>query len=167
MKKKIVQTVVLLLLLVVFPILSWLFLRDGLQYRLDAKDRLVVKSHLPVDSKLCKPGPIQVLYTPGKLDRIKPISDHFADRKEILMFNSLDSVSINNVTQDSLEHAWSKSSLVDQYQDAIFLIDTTCAIRMAYDAKVDEQMASLVEDIAFLLPIEKEKDFLVKREREK
>lgn len=167
MKKKIVQTFVLLLLLVVLPILSWLFLRDGLQYRLDAKDRLVVKSHIPVGSKVCKPGTLQVLYPSGKLDRIRPISDHFADRQEILVFNSLDSVAISNVTRDSLQRSWSKSSLLDQYHDAIFLIDTSCAIRMAYDANVNEQMASLVEDIAFLLPIEKEKDFLVKREREK
>ena len=169
MTKKIIQTVVLLLLLVVFPILSWLFLRDGLQYRLDAKARLVTKANLPESSNACLPGKIQVLYESegkGWNERLKPIADHFADRGEILVFRSIDSLSVG-ATRDSLQKSWIQSNLADDYRNAIFLVDTTCALRMAYDMTQDRDMGALAEDITFLLPIEKEKDYLLKREREK
>lgn len=169
MKKKVLQSVVLLTLLVVFPILSWLFLRDGLQYRLDAKARLATKAELPQDSPICLPGKIQVLYEDhpeGWQKKLKPIADHFADRNEVLIFRSLDSLT-NQSTRDSLQKSWTNSLLENDYKNAVFLVDTTCVLRMAYCYTEDQQMAALAEDIAFLLPLEKEKDFLVKREREK
>ena len=169
MKKKIIQTVVLLLLLVIFPILSWLFLKDGLQYRLDAKTRLVVKANLPENSTACLPGKIQVLYEDKEgswRNRLKPLSDHFADREEILLFRAVDSLAIGS-TRDSLQKSWIKSSHTGGFHDAIFLVDTTCSLRMTYDMTQDKDMAALAEDITFLLPLEEEKDYLLKREREK
>lgn len=169
MRKKVLQTVVLVSLLVVFPLLSWLFLRDGLQYRLDAKARLVIKAELPPDSPACFESKIQILFQ-DEMDswntRIKPVADHFADREEILVFRSVDTLAMGS-TRDSLQKAWKNSGLDADFQHAVFLVDTTCSLRMAYDYTADPQMAALAEDIAFLLPLEKEKDFLVKREREK
>ncbi|MBK8501782.1 MAG: hypothetical protein IPL46_05990 [Saprospiraceae bacterium] len=169
MPKKIIQTVVLLLLLVVFPLLSWLFLKDGLQYRLDAKERLSIKSQLPKSERGCLQGKIQVIFQdkPGKwINRLQPIAQLFTDRHEILTFRALDSLETGQVV-DSLQKAWIQSNLDGLYDNAVFLLDTTCAIKMAYKADSDDDMAALAEDIAFLLPIQKEKDFFIKREREK
>jgi hypothetical protein len=169
MSKKIIQTIVLLLLLVVFPLLSWLFLKDGLQYRLDVRERLAVKAQLPKSEPGCLQGKIQVIFQdkPGKwTNRLQPIARHFSDREEILTFRALDSLETDRMV-DSLQKAWVQSSLNGTYDDAVFLLDTTCAIKMAYNVDSDADMAALTEDIAFLLPIQKEKDFLIKREREK
>lgn len=169
MKKKVVQTVVLLLLLVVFPILSWLFLKDGLQYRLDVKERLTQKATLPNNSDACSPGHIQVLYqnVEGAWDgRLKLIADQFHDRSEDVLFRPVDQLA-NDTARDSLQVSWDRSDLDGSYHDAVFLVDTTCALRMAYDVRSDDGMSELMADLIFLLPLEKEKDLLLKREREK
>jgi len=169
MTKKIIQTIVLLLLLVVFPVFSWLFLRDGLQYRLDAKARLITKAILPQDSPACMPGKIQILYeekSDGWNERLKPIADRFADRMELLIFRPVDSLAVGS-TKDSLQKSWLQSNRSDEFRNAVFLVDTICNLRMTYDLTQDKDMGALAEDIAFLLPIEKDKDYLLKREREK
>ena len=169
MPKKIIQTIVLLLLLVVFPLLSWLFLKDGLQYRLDARERLTNKAKLPESEPGCIQGKIQVIFQdrPGKWNnRLQPIAQHFSDRQDILAFRALDSLETGR-TIDSLQKAWTECNLSGTYDNAVFLLDTTCAIKMAYQVDSDADMAALAEDIAFLLPMLKDKDFLIKREREK
>jgi hypothetical protein len=169
MSKKVLQTVVLLLLLVVFPILSWVFLRDGLQYRLDARARLIPKAYLPADNKICQQGKIQVFYQGNSQaweGRLQSLAEHFSDRSEILLFAQMDTLSANSLN-DSLQKAWSLSGLDGSFHDAVFLIDTTCAINRGYELYSDQDMAALAEDIVFLLPLEKEKDFLIRREREK
>ncbi len=169
MSRKVIQTVVLLLLLVVFPILSWIFLRDGLQYRLDARARLAPKSYLPADSKTCRQGRIQVFFQGNSQaweGRLQSIADHFSDRSEILFFAQMDTLPAASLN-DSLQKAWSLSGLDGSFHNAVFLIDTTCAVTRGYELNSDQDMAALAEDIAFLLPLEKDKDFLIRREREK
>ena len=169
MPKKVVQTIILLLLLVVLPILSWVFLRDGLNYRIDARARLTPKTYLPENSGAFNKGKIQVLYS-GSSDawesRLSAIASNFNDRKEILLFGQMDTLQMVPL-KDSLQKAWHLSGFEGLYENAVFLIDTTCAVTRGYELYNDQDMAALTQDIAFLLPIEKDKDFLVKREREK
>jgi hypothetical protein len=124
---------------------------------------------LPKSEPGCLQGKIQVIFQdkPGKwANRLQPIAQHYADRQEILSFRALDSLE-TKLAVDSLQKAWSKSNLSGAYDNAVFLLDTTCAIKMAYQVDSDADMAALAEDIAFLLPMLKDKDFLIKREREK
>ena len=167
MSKKVVQTIVLLLLLVGFPLVSWLFLKDGVQYRIDARANLSSKALIPVSSSIYGRGIIQVLYDhsdPAMTSRMAPIVSHFEDRNDILSFKDLNEY----VTlRDSLEKVLMIMEQSANYSDYAYLIDTTASIVQSYLVEDDTDMAALAQDIAFLLPLEEDKDFKIKREREK
>jgi hypothetical protein len=168
MSKKVVQTIVLLLLLVVFPSVSWLFLKDGVRYRMDARANLNAKALVPQNSPLYERGKLKVLYNtsnPVFQGRIKPIAEHFGDRTEILSFVDLDETKL---WRDSLDQVIELSGHTNRdYEKYAYLIDTTASLVQGYFLEDDKDMAALAQDIAFLLPLEKDKDFLIKREREK
>jgi len=169
MSKKILQTAVLLLLLVVFPILSWFFLKGGVDYRMAARGKLDPKALVPEGSPLYERGKIQVLYASdndGQRERMQPILDNYEDRGDILEFEPLrDDLSGNML--DSLRKTLLVLGKSEELESHAFLIDTAASIVQAYYMVEDAEMARLVEDIALLLPLEEDKDFLFKREREK
>ncbi len=169
MSKKILQTAVLLLLLVVFPVLSWFFLQGGVDYRMAARGKLDVKALVSKQSPLYLRGKIQVLYQSDNealKERMRPILENYEKRGEILKFEPLrDDMPAGML--DSLRKTLLILGKGGDLKSHAFLIDTTAAIVQAYYMSEDREMARLVEDIALLLPLEEDKDFLFKREREK
>ena len=164
MPKKILHTLILVLLLVLLPVFSWYFIRGGLEVRLDARERLSGKA--TVVGENCSPGQIQIFYPVEKENRINTIRKHFHDQTILVSFVRLP-WEIPTALSDSLTKVWTLVHDTKPSSDAAFLVDTSCAIVNAYDVDIDGQLANLAEDIAFLLPLEEEKDFMIKREKEK
>ncbi len=166
MKRKHSQILVLVLLLVVFPAVSWLYLRKGLDYRLEHLERLQPKVTVPA-GELFEVGAIQVIYSSSANEsRLDPIREHYEDLDSVLRFVSYD-YDIQPASLDSLDKAWKLAELSSDFADAVFLTDTSNQILHCYRLLSEEDLVSLGEDIAFLLPPEPEKDFDFRREREK
>lgn len=165
MSKKVTQIVVVLLLLVGLPLVSWIFLKDGLDFVLDTKSRLTVKAHLPKSTEYFERGRMQVFYPKESFsDRLKPLVDHFSDREDVLVFTETDQMM--GEIADTLALVAEKSML-SREEHVAFLVDTLGRIVHAYNVDKDQDMAQLTEDIVFLLPPEEKKDFHLRREKEK
>ena len=169
MQRKVLQTIILLLLLVVFPLVSWMYLRNGLDYRLNILDQLKPKSEIPISSDYYGNPAIQVLYSNGQSfydDRLKPIADHYIDQGSRVQFKSFDAAT-QGPFQDSLMKVWSDKYPNNSLTGSVFLTDTSNQILQCYRLEVDEDVAALAEHIAFLIPRDPEKDFEYIPEKEK
>jgi len=167
MSKKIIRTSVLLLLLVVLPAVSWLYLSSGLDYRLTNLERLSPKSQAMDSLGIYRPGRLQVIYgSRDASERVRPIMETFSDQDSVLVLIVLDQ-SVSQSTLDVFSDVWSKSGYQADISEGVFLTDFQNRIIQCYRLNKDEDMARLSKDIAFLLPLEPEKDFEFKREKEK
>ncbi len=169
MSKKIIQTIVLLILLVGFPLVSWIYLRDGLNFRLNAIEALQPKANLPPSADtLHTEGIIVVWYdVNGPLkNRLDPIKAHFNDRTDV-MFENFPNRSYPSV-RDSLHKVMELTGRGRaDIEDCAFLLGQEGKIRGSYLLDNDDQMGDLTEHIAFMVPLDPEKDFEFKRESEK
>ncbi len=167
MSRKIVQTLVLLLLLVGFPLVSWIYLSDGLSFRLDAIEALQPKSALPTPGdSLHQKGQILILYDTAHPEALKVarVKEHFSDRGDVVFLNFPSEM---EVLQDSLEKVMKLTGVGETWRESIFLIGQLGMIRRNYLLSSDSQMGDLTEHIAFLIPPDPERDFDFRREVEK
>ncbi len=168
MSSKVLQTVVLLVLLVAFPLVSWIYLRDGLNYRLDALSQLETKAHLPADSLLHQPGEITIWYDQQSIhsDRMEIVKAHFDDRTDVIFmdFPELSKNSLVDSLQKVLTVTGSEATNIQGYA---FLIGQEGSIRQKYILASEDALGDLTEHIAFLVPPDPKKEFKFKREEEK
>ncbi len=169
MQRKIVQTLILLLLLVVFPLVSWIYLRDGLNYRLNILDELRPKSEIPASSDFFDTRAIQILYSNARTeysDRLAPIMEHFSDQGSMVQFKHFD-YQAQGAFRDSLMKVWENKYPSASFGESVFLADTSNQILQCYRLEEDQDVAALTEHIAFIIPRDPEKDFDYIPEKEK
>jgi hypothetical protein len=165
-KNRILSVVILLLLLVGFPLASWLYLQKGVDYRVDVLAVLSPKVKLP--DAYAHQSDVRILFPDNDLQkRLEPIQDHYANRIDLIfdpiITSNLDS-DLKNALLQTLKVCNKKSWNLDE---TAFLCDTAGNILFAYGIPEDEELARLAEHVAFVLPPEEKKDMLIKREREK
>ncbi len=169
-KRRANQLAFLLLLLVVFPVLSWYYLRGGLQYRQDVKDALAPKATWPehaLSSIDSLPNLTVWYYGPdGSIaDRVAPMMKIYDDRSEEVRFLSWHGELDTAI--DSLRKVWLMSGSGPTMHAGVFLMDGEGRILQAYDGMADAAMARLTRDVAVLLPVEKDRKIIFRRERER
>lgn len=168
MLKKIWQTLVVVLLFIVFPLTSWMYLRKGLNYRLEALAKLEVKASLPADSEYYELGRMQVLYNMGQggSKQFESIADLFKDRSDALHFKQLDAAD-QSASKDSMMSVWRLKYGPDQFNRSVFLIDTNSQILNSYMVGDENDMVLLTEHIALLLPSEPKQSLEFRPEKER
>lgn len=169
MFKKGVQTIVLLALLVVFPLLSWLYLQRGLDYRINAREQIKAKGQLPSQIDWADSTLISIVFDEDRLriDQLNSVSRHFAYRKDVI-FRGIDYAEPTDL-MDSLSRV-ARNVFPERRIDVrklIFLINPETEIVGAYDPESEEGLVRLAEHIVFLLPPEEKRDFEFRREKEK
>jgi len=168
MPKKITQTLVLLILLVGFPLVSCIYLRDGLNFRINAIDALQPKADLPISSDTLHTDGIILIWYDAKgpfVERMRPVQAHFDDRIDVVFENFPDK--FNLPLQDSLRKVMELTGRGGPFKESAFLVGQKGKIRGNYLLDSDDQLGDLTEHIAFLVPLDPEKDFEFKREAEK
>lgn len=169
MYKKGVQTIVLLALLVVFPLLSWLYLQRGLDYRINAREEVKAKGQLPAQIEWIDSATISIIYDEARfgIDELSSVSKHFADRPDVI-FRGIDYGQPSDL-MDSLGLVALKifPDRRSDVRELIFLINTDAAIVGAYNPESEEELVRLAEHIVFMLPPEEKRDFEFRREKEK
>lgn len=169
MQRKIVQTIILLLLLVVFPLVSWIYLRDGLNYRLNVLEELKPKSEIPSSSDFFDTRAIQILYSNSRAeytDRLAPIMEHFSDQGSMVQFKNFD-YQAQGEFRDSLLKVWEGKYPSASFSESAFLADTSNQILHCYRLDEIDDVSALAEHIAFIIPRDPEKDFEYRPEKEK
>ncbi|MCB0634458.1 MAG: hypothetical protein R2824_32750 [Saprospiraceae bacterium] len=202
----------LVMLLIVFPAVSWYYLNSGLQYRKAAMEELDDYGTFPnapwtfADGSVISPSFLQgkmilahVLPAAGQeLDEqfghtLQKLHHQFDERNELVFLSLVpgDSAqvaqraeqfkttySLNDgaqifflqVGKDKLEDIRSRilQPREDIDQDVLFLLtDTSATIRRYYDVREESEIKRLVEHIALLLPLKKDRELIFKREAEK
>ena len=168
MPKKIIQTLILLVLLVGFPLVSWIYLSGGLNFRLNAIEALQPKASLPfeIDSLHIK-GNILIWYDHSNksANNMQSVKAHFADREDVIFSDF--PLLLHSDLKDSLTKVMEFTSRGDELQSFAFLVGQLGQIRGNYLLDSEDQLGDLTEHIAFLVPPDSERDFEFRREVEK
>lgn len=186
MKVKYLVATAIVIILIGLPIGSYLYLRSGFMYRLEALQTLESKGDFP-DSLLCLNSSSDLQST--KLNRktlllaqfkdtgheeelknnLRLLNDQFSDSKTFQMVWLLDS-SVNkslNQDLDILNCNVDKLQLDELFLDnELMLVDTSLQIRNRYSYSA-ERFKKVVEHLAIILPREKRKNIVLQRESEK
>jgi hypothetical protein len=164
-RKSFIQYSIVFLLLVIFPAISWLYLRKGLHYRQDLMEELspvsdYVFKDTSCESRIC----ILAFRRDTALDPLQPIKNLFANQDSVMFLEEA-----WNELNDDLEDVWTKcfTDLSEDSISRIFLVNQQGHIVNCYRGSEEEDLVSLPEHIAFLLPSETRKTLLYKRERER
>lgn len=202
----------LIMLLIVFPAVSWYYLNSGLQYRKAAMEELEDYGTFPnAPWTMADGSTISPAFLHGKmiLANVLPSSDEelydefgqilqrlhhqFDERNELVFLNLVpgdgeqvavraerfrEAYELNDgaqlfflqVGRDKLEELRGRilQPQEEMSQEAMFLLtDTSSTIRRYYDVREDGEIKRLVEHIALLLPIKKDRELIFKRETEK
>ncbi len=162
---KITTIAIVLILLVGLPLSSYLYLRKGMNFRLDAIEALDVKSHLPAGEKNPELSGVRILYFPEAAEAtlVDSVKEHFSNHT-MLFFDAVDEGEA--ALNDSLRVAHEMCKVDGQYNDFIYLVNRKDAIVNCYDPNDLLAVKKLINHIAFLLPPDPEKDFDFRRSKE-
>jgi len=157
---------IVLFLLVGLPLSSYLYLRKGMNFRLDAIETLTVKSHLPNDAEGVGSKNVHIFYSENesRLPLVDSVRIHFRDHP-MLQFSPFGQEGVS--LTDSLEAAHRVSEAPGDYSEYIYLVNRQDAIVNCYNPENLDQVKKLINHIAFLLPPEPKKDFDFRRTKEK
>lgn len=163
---KITTIIIVLVLLIGLPLSSYLYLRKGMNFRLDAIGALTVKSHLPAEATALSSETVQILYSDEarNLPLVDSVRSHFGDH---VLLQFVPYTNESSSLTDSLILAHSLCNTTDDYNDRIYLVNRQDAIVNCYDPSNLTEVKKLINHIAFLLPPEPEKDFDFRRSTEK
>lgn len=158
---KIVKAIGVILILGIFPGLSWYFLQSGLDWRKDKRHELTVKAPLQdiislsaSDAQTKFHGKTSVVKLTAKNgDKDAIVIDQF---KQAYTFQWIDS----NI--DSSISIYKNSALA-AYD--YLLIDTGMNVRNFYLGSHDTMFADLVEDLSLIIPKKKELDIKMKQKK--
>lgn len=153
--KKVIPIVIFLVFLVIVPVLTWLNLRKGLDYRLQTKQELVVKDSIPLlaDSLRLIFGKTNIIIT-KPFNRLKDfelsVDQHFGNENTVNLY-TFDSIQ-NDIKVLPKGYL---SVLHEKYADKTFiLIDTAGYVRNTYTGS-DDDISKLLEHTSVIIPEKK------------
>lgn len=149
------------ILIVVLPAGSWYFLQHGLDWRREKRVELVPKGNLLTDHSWNDEQ--KVLLTNAFKDKTSLVSftQKYSDNELAVLEQFKDAYTFQSHNKSTLEIQ------LDKIYDANYLvIDTSMNVRQKYIGQGEQILARIIEDIALLLPKQKEKDIKMKNSNE-
>lgn len=169
-------------LIVIFPLVSWMYLKKGEEWHVNTKSELENLGQVNQNLVFIKDGldPVSVNELEGKIilyfhtdnsDATRDltyIANQFADNDNIIL-------SVNNhkyYPEDLKEHLYiieqgSLNSVKNESADYALLFDTKHELRKQYDVLNLQELSKLIEHTALLLPYETKADIKIKKVKEK
>ncbi len=178
---KLLKTIVILILVVGLPALSWYYLSQGADWRMQGIEAMATKT--PVDLTLDtgfltardelkseRTFTIAVKYPvtdEAQLERLNLLADQFSYRDDLVML-------YHGGVNANLADEWTASSCEDEGCADLFatlfpegmnaaLVDDSSYLRRSYDINTQEGMNTLIEHAAILFPVEKRAKLELKR----
>jgi len=187
--KKHFNSILILILIVGFPLGSYLYLKGGFNYRKDILDEVTAKGEfddfLKNDYFNPKKGHT-ILFAKfenddsDKINKLAKVLEQFDGNKSFKIvglteginddlestfknkFNATQGLLIQNLPQTILE----KNSLNKEGWNAM-LVDTSSQIRAYYNLSLMEDLNKMIEHVSTVLPRKVEKDIVLERDKEK
>lgn len=157
--KKLVSWIVLIAMLGVLPLGSWFYLKQGLDYRKAALEELRSKQTIEGNNfmSLAMQGKttLWVLDSSKAQKALIPIKEQFKDAYTFQIAGSW----VENDVIYIPSHV--KDSIITNREYVYALVDTSMHIRNFYTAN-DQQLKTMVEHLAIILPNAKDKDIKMK-----
>lgn len=165
--KKVIPVIIFVVFLIIVPLLTWLNLRKGLDYRLENRKELVIKDSIDInrDTLQLFPKRINIIVT-RPFSRIKDfataINEHFGKEQSVNMYSPVflhDSIHV-------LPHGY-LDGLIAKYSDQTFiLIDTGGYVRHIYTDNASD-ISKLIEHTSVLIPERKRATIELKSQKGK
>jgi hypothetical protein len=152
-----IQYLVILLLLVLFPLISWLYLKNGISFRKQALNQLSSVTSFNnniLDSTTVSrfAGKIALIEIDGAKESLDKINDQFKESSDFVILTSKCGYKVQLGNNEI-------SNLKAEFPDRSYiLIDNEGKVRRTYMDNRDNEMKQLVIHIATLIPfVEKKK----------
>lgn len=170
---KLLKTIVILALVVGLPALSWYYLSQGADWRMEGIEAMATKTPVDLtpdagfltaqeDLESERTFTIAVKYPTTdqtQLDRLNLLADQFSYREDLVMLFHGDPV-------ENLADEWTMSDCEEADCSGLFatlfpegmnaaLVDDSSYLRRSYDINSQEGINSLIEHAAILFPVEK------------
>jgi len=158
--QKIISWIVLAALVVLVPLGSWIYLKKGLDWRKGALKELVVKAVIDksLDSSnvfLSKTSLVVFEYSEEIKNALQPIYDQFKDAYTFQIVSQYDYEYNVKVTDGYVDR------LIQRKDNTFAIVDTGLQVRNFYTLK-NSDLKSMVEHLAVVIPLPKEKDIKMK-----
>ncbi len=148
------------MLVVVLPAGSWYFLQHGLEWRREKNIELVPKGNLLTDNQWTD-------------DEKKTLTLLFKDKTSFLSFSQTYSdkeLELLDQFKDAYTFQSFNKSTIDiplhsVYDANYLLVDTSLNVRQKYIGQGEQILSRIIEDIALMLPKQKEKDIRMKNSK--
>jgi len=169
-------------LIVIFPLVSWMYLKKGEEWHVNTKSELenlgLVDQNLQFTNEEADTlsidkfeGKIILYFDTDNADATRDvtyIANQFADNENIIL-------SVNDqkyYPEDLTKHLYtivngSLESVKEQSDDYALLFDTKHELRKQYDVLNMDELSKLIEHTALLLPYETKADIKIKKVKEK
>lgn len=152
-----IQYLVIILLLILFPLISWLYLKNGISFRRQALEQLSSITSFNnniLDSATLSQftGKIALIEINGSQESLVKINDQFKESSDFVILSSKSGykVQLGNNEISNLKAEFPGKSYI--------LIDNEGKVRRTYMDNSDNEMKQLVIHIATLIPfVEKKK----------
>lgn len=162
--KKVIPVIIFVVFLIIVPLLTWLNLRKGLDYRLENRKELVVKDSIDInrDTLHLFPKRINIIVTKSfsrTKDFVSSINEHFGKEQSVNMYSPV-------FLHDSIHvlPAGYLDGLISKYSDQTFiLMDTSGYVRHIYTDNASD-ISKLIEHTSVLIPEKKRATIGLKRE---
>lgn len=174
---KSVGIISILALLILFPLISYLYLKWGYNFRLEALQELEPKGEIQIDPTpfFLKQDTFQNIDFEGRVtiayngstefsSMVEPIFEEFSHREEFLVLSMNSDSSINNeiLSKFNIGDQWVLLNADYPMEKDLALIDTAGVIRNYYN--VDSlDFKNLGKHIPIVLPRKKEEDIVMKK----
>lgn len=176
---KSIRVIAILALLILFPLISYIYLRQGYYFRLDALRELEPKSKIAdFNFESFDPqttydisdlaGHVSLLYNndnASSVGMLLPIYEEFSHREDFQLIGfTIDSSNFQQAQNNNLpSKQWKFANAPYQWEKQVTLIDTSGTIRNSYDLD-SSSFLSLGQHIPIVLPRKKEQDIKMKKQ---
>ncbi len=168
---KVFQALAIVVILIVAPLGSYLFLKGGFVYRMDSVQQLLPKDTSTaekalIDSLRTRSTKVKLVYTskndnPQKQRLLKKIDDRIVDREyfEIISFGDKP---MEHPT-DKIMYYSTMKDIIKDLENEYYLIDTLGRLRYKYDftTGIDD---SLIRHLSVVIPMEKRRTIQLNRD---
>lgn len=155
---KVLKAIAVFILIVGFPLGSWLFLQQGLDWRRVKRAELEVKMDLKQGVPLSMDEKKAMMSVLDGSTTFVVLGESYSESDKAIIDQFKDAFSFQSKLQAEVSNSFGATFSNDDY----LLIDTAMMLRQRYSGNHDSIYSRIVEDIALLLPKQKEIDIKMK-----
>lgn len=176
------KTVLLLLMLIGLPLISWYFLKSGLEWRKEKVSDLKAKELFMRSFDFSNADKDALYEMMAHRTAVVKLSDAINENDEKLIDQFDNAYTFQFISFEKTENmskGWNSKSVVRYFKPSsqnctiaemqgskYMIVDTTGMIRQFYKDDSEKSLGTMIEDLAVILPRKKAKDIVIKNQEQ-